>query len=247
MTPRIFVDPDDAAIVPGAELALPPPAARHAAYALRLRVGEPLTVFDGAGGEYAATITRIDRRDVMIAVLRHEAIERESIRPLTLVQASIAADMMDWVIRKSTELGVAAIVPVQSARTQGIPAERAARRGAHWREIAIAACEQCGRNRLPSIAPLVSYADWIAAAQGTERIVILDSGGETSLAASAAGSPVRVVAIGPEGGFTPDELDLANRAGATRAHLGPRILRAETAAIAALAMIDAFVSDAAGR
>src|SRR5689334_1763348 len=128
ITPRIFVGDDVHALADGAEYALPAAAARHVAQALRMRVGQPLALFTGAGGEYAAAIERIDRRDVVVRVERHDAIERESVHAVTLVQSVIAADMMDWVVRKAVELGAAAIAPIRSARSQGVSSEREERR-----------------------------------------------------------------------------------------------------------------------
>ncbi|MDQ2916921.1 MAG: 16S rRNA (uracil(1498)-N(3))-methyltransferase, partial [Pseudomonadota bacterium] len=213
MTPRIFVGADVGAPAPGADYVLPALAKRHVAQALRMRVGQPLTLFTGTGGEYATTIARIDRRDVTLHVDRYDAIERESPLAVTLVQSLIAADMMDWVVRKAVELGVAAIVPLQSARSQGIPSDRAARRVAHWRQVVIAACEQCGRNRVPGIAPVVPFDEWVVSDDASSDTAILDADARRSLAAHAAGNAPRAIAIGPEGGFTPEELHRARQRG----------------------------------
>jgi 16S rRNA (uracil1498-N3)-methyltransferase len=244
ITPRIFVGDDVHALADGAEYALPAAAARHVAQALRMRVGQPLALFTGAGGEYAAAIERIDRRDVVVRVERHDAIERESVHAVTLVQSVIAADMMDWVVRKAVELGAAAIAPIRSARSQGVSSEREERRAAHWRQIVVAACEQCGRNRLPGVLPLASFDAWLAGVQRGGDAVLLDAGAQRSLAAQAAVAAPRHVVIGPEGGFTADELAHAEAAGMTRVHAGPRVLRAETAALVALATLNAAAGDA---
>jgi len=244
ITPRIFVGDDVHALADGAEYALPAAGARHVAQALRMRVGQPLALFTGAGGEYAAAIERIDRRDVVVRVERHDAIERESVHAVTLVQSVIAADMMDWVVRKAVELGAAAIAPIRSARSQGVSSEREERRAAHWRQIVVAACEQCGRNRLPGVLPLASFDAWLAGVQRGGDAVLLDAGAQRSLAAQAAVAAPRHVVIGPEGGFTADELAHAEAAGMTRVHVGPRVLRAETAALVALATLNAAAGDA---
>jgi 16S rRNA (uracil1498-N3)-methyltransferase len=244
LTPRIFVGDDVHALAEGARYVLPPLAARHVAQALRMRAGDALALFTGAGGEYAAAIERIDRKDVVVRVGRHCAIERESAHAVTLVQSIIAADMMDLVVRKAVELGAAAIAPIRSARSQRLAAEREERRAGHWRQIVVAACEQCGRNRLPDVLPVVSFDAWLAAAQPAHDAVILDAGAGCSLAARAAAASARRVVIGPEGGFTDDELARAEAAGATRVHAGPRVLRAETAALAALATLNALAGDA---
>ena len=243
MTPRIYVGDDVASLAPGGDYRLPPPAARHVAQALRMRSGDALTLFTGNGGEYVATIARLDRRDVVLRVAHHDAIERESPHPIVLAQSLIATDMMDFVVRKAVELGAAAIVAVRAARSQGIASERAERRVAHWRQIAIAACEQCGRNRIPDVAGIVDLAAWLDGSADAHT-VILDSDAGHSLAATSRIDAPRAIAVGPEGGFTPEEVQRATERGALAAHLGRRVLRAETAAIAALATLDAIVGDA---
>lgn len=240
LTPRIFVGDADPPPEAGGDYPLPAAAARHVAQALRMRRGDALALFPGTGGEYAATIVHIDRHGVVARVGQFTAIEREPAQPVTLVQAMIAADMMDLVVRKAVELGASAIVPVQAARSQGLARERAERRIVHWRQIAIAACEQCGRNRLPVITPVVAFADWLAGADDHQApMVILDGQAPRSLASVAGESPPRTVIVGPEGGFTPGEVSAALARGAIQAHLGPRVLRAETAALAALAVVGA--------
>ncbi|HEX6137837.1 MAG TPA: 16S rRNA (uracil(1498)-N(3))-methyltransferase [Casimicrobiaceae bacterium] len=244
MTPRIFVGADAHALAPGAHYRLPPQAARHVAQVLRLRTGQALRLFTGGGGEYAATIERVERREVVLRIGRHDAIERESAWAITLVQSLIAADMMDWIVRKAVELGVAAIVPVQAARSQAVPPERAMRRVEHWRQVAIAACEQCGRNRVPEILPAVAFAEWVESSAALADAAMLDPAADRSLAACAGARPPRIIAVGPEGGFTAEELRDACARGATPAHLGRRVLRAETAALAALATLGAIAGDA---
>jgi 16S rRNA (uracil1498-N3)-methyltransferase len=244
ITPRLYVGYEPQAPVPGGEYALSEPASRHVGQVLRMRVGDDVALFTGAGGEYAATIRAIDRRAVILRVDRHDPVERESRWPVTLAQSIIAADMMDLVVRKAVELGVAAIQPLQSARSQNASDDRIARRLAHWRRIAVAACEQCGRNRIPPIAPVATPQQWLAAGNATLRpIAVLDAGSERSLADLAAGQAPRAIVVGPEGGFDSAESRLARDAGATAVHLGVRVLRAETAALAALAIIDAIARD----
>ena len=186
-----------------------------------MRVGEPVALFTGAGGEYATTIAHIDRHDVILRVGRHDPVERESPRPVTLVQAVIAADMMDLTVRKAVELGVAAIFPMRSARSQNTPPERVPRRVAHWRQIAIAACEQCGRNRVPDVMPMTSFGEWIGTVHGTrDAVAILDADATRSLAGIVADVEPGTIAIGPEGGFTVEELRIAAEHGAMPVHLG---------------------------
>ena len=244
MTPRIFVGDDVEVLAPGDDYVLPQAAARHAAQALRMRAGDPLTLFTGRGGEYATSVARIGRREVVTRVERHQAVERESPHAVTLAQSLIAAEMMDFVVRKAVELGAPAIVPLLAARSQAIAAERAERRVAHWRQIAIAACEQCGRNRVPAVSAIVAFGEWADAIEPTAAPAILDVDAPRSLAELASTLPPRSVAVGPEGGFAPDELRVASARGAVSVRLGRRILRAETAAIAALATLEALAGDA---
>lgn len=243
MAPRIFVGDDVAALPLGDDYRLSASAARHVAQSLRMRSGDALTLFTGSGGEYATSIVHIDRRGVVVRIARHDAIERESPHPAVLVQSLIAAEMMDLVVRKAVELGAGAIVAVQAARSQGIAADRAERRVAHWRQIAIAACEQCGRNRVPDVAGIADFGAWVDA-QADAGTAILDAAAPCSLAAQSALDAPRAIAVGPEGGFTAEEVRRATARGAAAVHLGRRILRAETAAIAALATLDAIAGDA---
>src|SRR5215468_4650333 len=137
-------------------------AAHHATRVLRLAAGDALTLFDGSGGEFDATLERVDKRGAAVRVLRFVPIERESPLAVTLAQGIAANDAMDSALRKATELGVTSIQPLVTARSAPLPAgERADRRLAHWRQVAIAACEQCGRNRIPNVAPPQPFADWL--------------------------------------------------------------------------------------
>ena len=237
--PRFYVAPEETALQAGTEAKLPASAARHAASVLRLRAGEPVILFDGRGGEFAGTIARIDKRGVSVAVDAHDPVERESRLGITLVQAVLATDAMDWTVRKAVELGVARIAPIRTQRTQGSGAERSERRAAHWRQIAIAACEQCGRNRVPTIDALRELPEALALHDDAPRL-LLSPEASVPLARWLARTVPKALIIGPEGGFTADERELVLRAGVDEAHLGVRILRAETAAIAALAVTEAI-------
>ena len=219
------------------ELELPADAARHVAQALRMRAGDALTLFNGNGGEFAATIARIDRHGVAVRVGAFDPVERELARPVTLVQSIIAADMMDLVVRKAVELGVAAIVPVLAERSQRAPEARAVKRVERWRQIAVSACEQCGRNRVPPIADIIALPSWLERAGAEQGIVVLAAEAVRPFAAVLHRSVPRFVVVGPEGGVTPGETSNARRHGAALARLGPAVLRAETAALAALAAV----------
>ena len=155
------------------------------------------------------------------------------------MQSIIAADMMDLVVRKAVELGVAAIIPVIAERSQRAPETRTAKRVDRWRQIAVSACEQCGRNRVPTIAEPIALASWFDREAEGYRTVVLATDASTAYGAVLRQSVPHFVVIGPEGGFTPSEIDHARRRGAILARLGPTVLRAETAALAALAAVAA--------
>jgi len=228
----------------GAAFALPPGAARHV-QVLRMQPGDALTLFDGAGGEYEATIERMGRSDVSVTVGTHHAIEREATRAVHLAVGMPANERMDWLVEKATELGVASIQPLATAHgVLRLSGERAEKKRAHWEAIAIAACEQCGRNRVPVIHPVRSFSGnsgWIDAQQqeGTSArfVLSLAEGTQGIAAAAAAHAPgncdVRVLS-GPEGGLSAAEEQEAIARGFAPVTLGLRVLRAETAALSAL-------------
>jgi 16S rRNA (uracil1498-N3)-methyltransferase len=236
-SPRFFCATPLSDSAERSEIELPRATARHIAQALRMRVGDAVTLFNGEGGESAATITRIDKQGVAVRIGAFDPIEREIFHPSTLVQSVIAADMMDLVVRKAVELGVAAIVPVFAAYSQRAPETRTVKRAERWRQIAIAACEQCGRNRVPPIADVVPLSAWLDLGRKGAGVVMLAPEAPMSYAEVLRKSVPRFIVVGPEGGFTRQEIDHAVRNGATLVRLGRTILRAETAALAALAAI----------
>ena len=240
MIPRFFV-PSPLAV--GREIALPPAAAHHAARVLRLERGDAVTLFDGEGGEYGAQIRAATSRAVAVVVTGHRAVERESPLEVTLVQALIAAEKMDYALQKAVELGARAIVPVATARgVARLEGERARRRTEHWRALAIAACEQCGRNRVPEVHAPTELGAWLRQTSAAElRLFLSPSAGE-GLAAIAPARTIELL-VGPEGGFTPEEALAAAAAGFRAVRLGPRILRAETAGPAMLAALNALRGD----
>jgi len=240
-TPRFFVP---AALQPGAALELPEPAAHHAARVLRLRVGDAATLFNGEGGEHAAVITAIGKRGVTVEVGAHRALEREAPLAVTLVQAVSSGERMDVTIQKAVELGVAAIHPVLSARSVvRLDGERAEKRVAHWRQITISACEQCGRNHVPVVHPLLPLADWLASGPRAAARWLLWPDAEQSLRELPKPSAPIELLVGPEGGFTESEAQAARAAGFLAVRLGPRVLRTETAAPALLAAVQALWGD----
>jgi 16S rRNA (uracil1498-N3)-methyltransferase len=226
-------------LVAGLLVRLPEGVARHAAGALRLASGEAVTLFNGEGGEHEAEIVAIGRGGVSVRVGAHHALEREPALDVTLAQALLPADKMDWVVQKAVELGVARIQPIESARSVArLDRARAEKRLVHWRAVVAAACEQCGRNRLPEVLPVTQLGRWLAAQRdgAVTRLLLAPA---TDLRLSVLGVPSRPVAllVGPEGGLAPEEEAAAYAAGFAPVRLGPRVLRAETAGLAALAAL----------
>jgi 16S rRNA (uracil1498-N3)-methyltransferase len=235
--PRFYIS---APIAPDQTIDLPPGAARHA-QVLRLQPGDDITLFNGAGGEWASRVARMGKSAVTVRALAHRAIEREAARAVHLAVGWMAAERMDWLVEKAVELGAASLTPVVTARTQQrLTGERADKKCAHWQAVAAAASEQCGRNRLMAInAPLPLDAA-LPLAGGAARWLLSLAADAAPLRAAAdalpPGAPVTLLS-GPEGGFTADELAAAQAAGWRPVALGERVLRAETAPLAALAVL----------
>ena len=240
-TARIYVEQE---LHAGALLELPAHAAHHALRVLRLREGDALILFDGRGGEWSATVAHGSRDRLAAAVGAHRDIERESRLRVALLQGVSSADRMDLTVQKATELGVDAIQPVLAQKSVvRLTAGRAAARVEHWRRVAVSACEQCGRNRVPAILPALSLAHYCRAAPGGIRL-LLSPEAQTGLGAAAGrlDAPV-ILAAGPEAGFSAAEEAMLVEAGFVRVRLGPRVLRTETAAPAALAALAALAGE----
>src|SRR5258706_10371799 len=232
----------DLRLGPGAQFTLPPEAAQHVGRALRLKAGDAIIVFDGRGGEYDATIQRIDKERVDVKVGAWRDVEAESPLSLGTVQGVPEGDKMDWIIQKTVELGVAWVQPIVCERSVvRLSGERAARREAHWRRVAVAACEQSGRNRVPEIRPTIGFQSWVAVPATAPRWMLVP--GATAIAAMPAPAGQLELLVGPEGGLSERERDLALSQGCLPVGLGPRVLRAETAPLAALAAIHALWGD----
>ena len=231
------------ALSPGAHIELPEPVARHAVRVLRLPPGAPMILFDGRGGQYLAHIERIERDRVMAVLASWDEIERESPLSITLVQALQAGEKMDFTIQKAVELGVRYIVPVESRRSVlRLAGERAAKRVAHWQGVVASACEQCGRNQVPLVAPLEKLENWLARpAPGAVRLMLAPDAEQTLVDLPPA-KEVQLL-IGAEGGLDPQEMIAARQAGFVGVRMGPRILRTETAGLAALAILQALWGD----
>jgi 16S rRNA (uracil1498-N3)-methyltransferase len=232
--PRFYVD---AALAAGAPVDLPAAVDRHARAVLRLRAGDPIVLFNGHGGEYAARLGAASRADVE----RFDAIERESPLDLTLVQALISMDKLDWVIEKAVELGATRIVIAATERSViKLDGERLAKRLARWRDLVIAACCQCGRNRLPALRFAADLKAALAAADGAQKLLLTP---RAARSLSACAAQPTVIVVGPEGGFSATEEAFAQQQGFTPVGLGPRVLRTETAGLAALAALQAWHGD----
>jgi 16S rRNA (uracil1498-N3)-methyltransferase len=226
------------------EYILPDAATHHALRVLRLAIGDRLTLFSGAGGEFAATLIRADKRDAIVRIDGFDPVEREAALATTLVQGIAANDAMDHAVRRSVELGVVAIQPVETTRSARLPdGERGGKRLAHWRQIAIAACEQCGRNQIPEIREVVVLERWLAARPATAPGLVLSPDADVTIADAPRPRDSLDVLVGPEGGFATDEIAHAKRSGMTAVRLGPRVMRTETASLAALATINALWGD----
>lgn len=239
---RVFVEQK---LVSGKGVGLPEQAGLHLTRVLRLDAGAVVTLFDGAGGEYEGTLER-DGKKIWARVGTYSAIERESSLQVTLIQGVARGERMDLIMQKATELGVIRIVPVFAERSVvKVDASKGARKLEHWRSIAVSACEQCGRNRVPEVAEPIALGDAVRALPEGSARYLLAAGAHDSLAAAMlrdSGKPV-VLMIGPEGGLTDAERDFAGANGFTACAMGPRVMRTETAGLAALAILQSVAGD----
>lgn len=235
------------ALQPGADVPLPDASAAHALRVLRLGAGDEVVLFNGDGREYAARLLAGDARRPQARVEAVAAPARESPLRVTLLQALARGDKMDWIVQKATELGVARIAPVVTARSEvRLDGPRAARRLEHWQAIAISACEQCGRNTLPVIDAPGALASHAAARgdSGPALRWMLCPGAATRLRDRRVPPNAAIeIAVGPEGGFDDDDLAALHAQGFEALALGPRVLRTETAGLAALAALQALHGD----
>ncbi|MFZ3041893.1 MAG: 16S rRNA (uracil(1498)-N(3))-methyltransferase [Thiobacillus sp.] len=244
-------------LAPGARFSLPPGPARHAARALRLTVDDTVVLFNGQGGEYAARIERVHKDEVAVSITGFAAAECESRLRVMLAQGISSGERMDYTLQKAVELGVAAIQPIAARRSVvKLAGERADKRIAHWQGVVASACEQCGRNRVPPVAAPLTLAHWLGHAlqRATDwsptgslpdggRLLFLSPLAEARLADLPAPSGMDCLVTGPEGGFEADEIAALQAAGAIPVRLGPRVLRTETAALAALAAMQTLWGD----
>jgi len=227
----------------GQTLSLPRDPAHYVARVLRLKPGDGLVVFDGNGGEFQSIITTAARHTVQIRVGEHRPLERESPLAVTLALGISRGERMDYAIQKAVELGVDTVAPLLTERC-GVHLEprRASQRQAHWQRIGISACEQCGRNRLPEIRAVSTLGEWLTTAPSAPGLVLAPDAERPITALEHPGQALTLL-IGPEGGLSAQELDLALKAGFQAIRLGPRVLRAETAAVAALTAVQTCWGD----
>jgi 16S rRNA (uracil1498-N3)-methyltransferase len=237
--PRIFVDAEFAA---GAAVALPEAAARHLVQVLRLSAGAAFTIFNGRGGEFDAVLEAAGKRGASARVLAHHAVDRESPLRVVLAQCVSKGERMDYTVQKAAELGVAEIVPLTSANSVvRLDGERWEKKLDHWRGVIVSACEQCGRTRIPRLHPVTSLDGWVPQAPGL-RLILAIGATQSLRTIPVPSQPISLLA-GPEGDFSSTELQQARDCGFAPISMGPRILRTETAGIAALAAIQALWGD----
>jgi 16S rRNA (uracil1498-N3)-methyltransferase len=240
--PRIYVD---IALQAGGTAELPVAAAHHLCRVLRLREGDPVVLFNGRGGEYSGRLGETRGAQVRIAGLEFSPMERESPLRLTLAQGISRGERMDYTLQKAVELGISEIVPIWMERSTVKPDPgRDAKRETHWRGIVISACEQCGRNRVPVVHSSMNLLDYFANTPDGMKFLLHGEAASrlSEFRRDGLASAINLLA-GPEGGFAPAELAAATQAGFRPVQLGPRVLRTETAALAALAAIQALWGD----
>jgi 16S rRNA (uracil1498-N3)-methyltransferase len=240
----------DAELVPDRDVYLGEDLSNHLTRVLRLRIGDGLQLFDGCGREFEAQLIAIERKRAQVRIGAELAAQADSPLRLTLAQGLCRGEKMDLVLQKATELGVQFMQPLVTERTEvKLDAERESRRLAHWRQVLISACEQSGRARLPALATPMGLPAWLAAmiadppaAPDDSVQLMLDPEGDVCLR-ELAPAKAAILAVGPEGGFSEHERDLLQRAGFTRLRLGPRVLRTETAGLAAIAALQSHWGD----
>jgi len=234
------------ALSEGDEIELPAQAGEHLTRVLRLEPGAALTLFNSAGGEYSATLSPSAGKKVRARVHKHERVERESPLHVTLWQGVARGERMDLIVQKATELGVARIVPVLAERSVvKLDAKQRERKREHWQAIAISACEQCGRNRVAEVGEPVGLGDAMKSLSDASFRCLLSAEGKETLAAAAESVGTRsvVLLIGPEGGLADGERQFAHAYGFKDFRMGPRVLRTETAGLAALAILQTVAGD----
>lgn len=228
-----------------AEITLPESAAAHLVRVLRLREGDECVLFNGDGNDYRARIASAGKREVVAQVLSASPVDNESPLRITLIQGIARGEKMDLILQKATELGVAGFVPVLAERTEvKLDAERTGKRMAHWRSVIVSACEQSGRARVPELSQPVALGQVATKLADDVVRLTLDPVGDSMLATLATPAARSIaIAIGPEGGWSPRDREVLRMAGFTGLRLGPRVLRTETAGLAAIAALQSRFGD----
>ena len=230
--PRIFTEQ---ALQTGQEIQLEEQASNHLSRVLRMQEGRELILFNGEGGQYQAHISAINKKSVSANIRAFDAESRQSPLITELGIAISKGDRMEWLVQKATELGIHKITPLHSENSQlKLNAERKLKKQQQWQQIAISACEQCGRNIVPEMAPITPIADWLTSVEADKKLV-LHHRSEASLTGASPAS--LALLIGPEGGLSPTEITIAQQQGFQSLTLGPRVLRTETAPLTALSII----------
>ncbi len=239
-TPRFYVD---CPLEPQSEIELPEGVANHCARVLRLKAGAELTLFNGAGGEYAAQLLSVEKRRVTARL--SEWLDREAESPLQveIAQCISKGDRMDYTVQKSVELGATKIMPLSAERTVvNLKGERAKKRRNHWQGVVIGACEQSGRNHVPQVEPIANYKQWITQPRDGLKLVLHHRAAQDLRAMDRPTGPITLL-IGPEGGLSEQEIALAEQAGFVSVCMGPRVLRTETAALSMLSVLQLLWGD----
>ena len=239
--PRVFIDH---ALVSGRHAALDPRAANHVTRVLRLRTGAPLTVFDGSGVEFAAVLEKVDHETTTVRVGEPTGTGVESPLRITLAQGISRGERMDYTLQKAVELGVTRFIPLWTERTQvRLDAQRLKKRLDHWQGVIISACEQCGRTRIPQLDMPMELTQWIDRTDLQGLRLVLDPNATLTVAGMDVAESGVVLLTGPEGGLSPQERDFSQQHDFTPVRFGPRILRTETAALAAISSLQALWGD----
>lgn len=239
--PRIFVD---LPLNEGEKILLPEAQAHHLVQVLRLRIGEDLTLFNGKDGEFEAVLTSASKREVLAWLVRHHAVARESSLDITLGQCVSKGDRMDYTLQKAVELGVTRIVPLLSERSVvKLDAERWEKKMEHWRGVIVSSCEQSGRTCIPALDPVINLQHWLPKTSRESLKLTLAPGATQKLnQIDRANRPITLL-VGPEGGLSDAEIERSLKMGFEALSLGPRILRTETAGVAALAVLQSQWGD----
>lgn len=231
--PRYYIDQE---LELNQQLNLPDELHRHAIQVLRGKLGDPLILFNGRGGEYHAEFVEVDKRKSSVNISTFDAVERESSLDIQLVLALIKSDKFDFALQKAVEMGVSSIQPVIAARSVlNLKANRLDKKMLHWQGVITSACEQSGRTRIPALHPVINFADHIVQTEGRMQLAMLPEATEYLSELAKPQSPISLL-VGPEGGFRDDEVSLMQQQQVKTVKFGPRILRAETAVVAGLAL-----------